>query len=72
MKTLMNWLGDPCVHLIVIGLILIRLTMGGSSESNPQADEQGLANCNVCHHRHDPSWKCVNPPAQPLAVRLTR
>lgn len=50
MKTLLGWLCDPYVHILVIGLILVRLAMGSGTEgSSRRATAQFCERCGDYH-----------------------
>lgn len=71
MKALTNWLCDPCVHLIVIALILFRLATMSGSEPRPEERGASGALCKVCRQTHDAFSRCRVATLKPLAVRTT-
>ena len=58
MKILWSWFADPCVHLIVIGLLLMRLLMGITSEAEPESLSEYVTKCSVCGTEHENGVTC--------------
>ncbi len=57
MKAVLGWLSDPYLHIIAVGLVLVRLAMGaGGGETSDPYD--GLTPCVVCHASHQASKPC--------------
>jgi hypothetical protein len=66
MKALTSWLCDPCVHLFVIGLLLVRMAMSAGSEPDLAAlDDDGSKICRTCRKYHEA------PSACPVARRIS-
>ena len=64
MKRILGWLSDPYLHVIVIGLLLLRVAAmsGADSTKTVQAAEQ--IRCDVCHSSHDDSHPCLRVVSQ--------
>jgi hypothetical protein len=59
MKTIVGWLGDPYLHLVGIGLIVLAIGAGINSEpGRGEASDR----CDLCHRFHDESLGCPNVP----------
>jgi hypothetical protein len=57
MKSVVNWLCDPYLHLILVGLVLVRFAMSfGLDESQQAADAWGR--CAACSSFHEPDLHC--------------
>jgi hypothetical protein len=52
MKTVLSWLGDPYLHLIAIGTIVVAISAAGPSRGD--AGER----CEQCERVHDASTPC--------------
>ena len=65
MKRMLGWLSDPYLHVIVIGLLLLRVAAmsGGDSSKTAQAAEP--VRCDTCHVSHDDdSRQCLRVVSQ--------
>lgn len=65
MKVVLSWISDPCVHLIVIGLVLMRLVMGTTAASEPG---EIVVHCPQCGTGHDLSELCPTLTIKPFAL----
>jgi hypothetical protein len=59
MRKLMNSLSDPYLHLIAIGLLILRLTVGGGESSKPAYAANSPTACDSCARDHDASLDCA-------------
>ena len=69
MRSLLNGLGDPGLHLLVIAVILASLAAGGSWSSGA-AGEDPLPYCQSCHSHFLPGHPCGCQAAGRLARAL--
>jgi hypothetical protein len=53
MKTVLSWLGDPYLHLLAIGTIVVAIGTAGSSRGD--VGER----CDQCERVHDDSTTCT-------------
>jgi hypothetical protein len=60
MKMIVGWLGDPYLHLVGIGLIVLAIGAGISSESGRS---DATERCDSCQRFHDESVVCSKLPA---------
>ncbi|HMB06458.1 MAG TPA: hypothetical protein VKP69_22330 [Isosphaeraceae bacterium] len=71
MKVVLSWIGDPCIHLIVIGLLLMRLMMGISPDSESEDLADLAPKCRICGTPHGSGMTCptlvVKQVARPAA-----
>lgn len=67
MKVLLSWISDPCVHLIVIGLLLMRMMMGVGAEGESEELAARPTNCHVCGALHAVESPCPILAAQRFA-----
>ena len=57
MKFLLSWMTDPCVHLVVIGLLLFHFSMSFRANPDPAKEKEEIALCVRCdfvHGNHSP------------------
>ena len=52
MKTLLGWLCDPYLHVIVIGLVLMRMALAASGEE-PASQARRQVYCERCLDVHE-------------------
>ncbi len=57
MKTLLGWLCDPIVHLIVIVIVVIQLA-GALQARDSQTRNASASLCEDCNRRHNPLDSC--------------
>jgi hypothetical protein len=58
MKALAGWLCDPCVHLLVIGVLLVHLAMSASADGDSTGRDDSDKNCQACRGYHEPYLSC--------------
>jgi hypothetical protein len=67
MKTVLSWLCDPCVHLLVVGLILAHFAMKMGEGSSSSAGARASV-CETCHEYHAATQEC--PTAVPSSTEF--
>jgi hypothetical protein len=67
MRSLLNNLGDPSLHLLAIAMIVVYLTFGRPSWSRDAQAEAPLPYCKVCHAHFLPGATCDCRPADDIA-----
>jgi hypothetical protein len=58
MKAIFGWLGDPYLHLIGIGLLVLTLGSRLAAESS-KAELSSYGQCELCGRLHDDSKSCA-------------
>ena len=53
MKAILSWLGDPYLHLLGVGAIVVGIGVAGSSRGDVGEP------CDLCHRTHDDSNSCL-------------
>lgn len=53
MKAILGWLCDPYVHIVAVGLILIRLAMGFGGDASATASSDEQPRCSSCLRFHN-------------------
>lgn len=53
MKPLLRWFGDPCVHLVLVGLAIFHLTMNLQTDSGFRNEDAVM--CSKCDRLHS-AW----------------
>ena len=61
MKTLLNWVGNPCIHMIVFGLIVSGLATSRGSEKEVQWLVVSPPICRKCRQSHVELQDCRKP-----------
>ncbi|AGA30587.1 hypothetical protein [Singulisphaera acidiphila] len=56
MKPLLRWFGDPCVHLVLVGLAILHLSMNLQTDSD-YGNEDAMM-CNRCDRLHSVRSAC--------------
>ncbi len=51
MKTILSWLGDPYLHLLGIGTIVVAIGVASSGADSAEA-------CALCNRSHDETRPC--------------
>jgi hypothetical protein len=57
MKTVLGWLGDPYLHLIGIGLLVLTLGSRLGAEST-KVELSAYSECELCGRLHDENKAC--------------
>lgn len=52
MRTMIGWVSDPYLHVIVIGLVLAWLA---TMSASPNVSGPGIVFCQNCQEAHDPA-----------------
>jgi hypothetical protein len=58
MKAVLGWLGDPYLHLIAIGLLVLTLGSRLGAEST-KAELSSYSQCELCGRLHDDNKPCT-------------
>jgi len=64
MKFLMSWVTDPCVHLVVVVLLLIHFSMSSRSVPDSAKERDEATVCRSCSYIHDPNAPCSTFPSE--------
>lgn len=56
MKSLWSWCADPCIHLLLVGLLILHLAFNAPAESI-QVSAEALT-CNKCDVPHPIGMPC--------------
>ena len=67
MKVLWSWLGDPCVHILMVGLVLIRLALSAGPDPEDQVNADRPTRCRICKQSHERFMACPTLAARPVA-----
>jgi hypothetical protein len=59
MKAVVGWLCDPYIHLLVVGLVLVRLAMGAGGDRPTDATGQPPVRCAACRGFHMEGVECI-------------
>lgn len=57
MKAVVGWLCDPYVHMLVVGLVLVRLAIGAGGDEASEGIGTA-ARCHTCLHIHANDAAC--------------
>ncbi len=58
MKTLLGWLGDPIVHLLLVAVVMFQIATHWNSGDNSVYARSVPSLCTICNHRHCPEDGC--------------
>ena len=53
MKTLLGWLSDPMVHLLLVLVVVIQVAASWNSADSQSRSRNNPIQCSLCHHRHN-------------------
>ncbi len=66
MKMVLSWLGDPYLHLIAIGTIVVAIGAAGSSRGD------SAERCEQCDRFHDSSVTCTQVALKSQGIAAVR
>lgn len=58
MKTLLGWLSDPMVHLLLVAIVVIQVAASWNSTESQSRSRSSAVQCSLCQHRHNPEDGC--------------
>ena len=58
MKTLLGWLSDPMVHLLLVAVVVIQIAANWNSADNQSRSRGTPVMCSFCKHRHNTEDGC--------------
>jgi hypothetical protein len=58
MKAILGWFCDPYVHMLLVGLVLVRLAMGTGGDE-PIASRDRMVRCQSCQSVHRIGKACL-------------
>jgi hypothetical protein len=61
MKSVLSWLGDPYLHLLAIGTVVVAISAARSTRGGESAER-----CDACNRMHEDGGACPQLAANPL------
>jgi hypothetical protein len=58
MKAILGWFCDPYVHMLLVGLVLVRMAMGAGGDE-PVSSRDRMVRCQSCQSVHKLSKACL-------------